>query len=129
MILYNWARIYKAAEGKTSECFFIFKMLAIKHIPKNRYDPFFKYYNKDFRGGSFLINPQALICNAFRYTQKEVVAYIVLASLRSLSDYFAYKKLSLDLLHIAMKSGLYKQNRLLYIQENQLFFIYEEVTN
>ena len=74
-----------------------------------------------------MVNPEDLIINLFRYTSKEIAVYLALASLRNLGDYIAYKKTSLDKLHIVMDSETFKNNRLLYMQNDELHFVYEEV--
>lgn len=129
MVLFDWQKIYRAAEGKPSLCVKIFAAHATKRIPESNKDPMLKYSTKSFTGGSFLVNPEDLIINLFRYTPKEIAVYLALASLRNLGDYIAYKKTSLDKLHIVVDSEIFKTNRLLYMQNGELHFMYEEVNS
>jgi hypothetical protein len=54
--------------------------------------------------------------------------YYALASLRSLSDYYADKKTTLDALHCPVPLEEINDNRLLIIEDDTITFIYEEVT-
>ena len=129
MVLFDWQKIYRAAKGKPSLCVKIFCAHATKRIPDSNKDPMSKYATKNFSGGSFLVNPEDFITNLFRYTPKEAAAYLALASLRNLGEYVEYNKTSLDKLHIVVDSEIIKQNRLLYMLNDQLHFIYEEVNS
>lgn len=128
MVLYDWQKIYRAANGRAGECARIFAYVASGEVPTSRKDPMFKYARKRFDGGSFLINPERLISNYFRYTNKEIAVYLTLASLRNLGEYIASNKTSLDVLHAVIDSELYNKNRLLYILDDEIHFIYEEAT-
>ena len=127
LLLYDWKKIYRASKGRSSECVRIFKYLTSKNLPRNRSDPNYKYVDRDFSGGSFLVRPDLLAYNAFRYTSKEICAYLLLASLRNLGDFVVYHKTSLDCFHSVLSPELYNQNRLLHIKDEQIHFLYEEV--
>lgn len=127
MVYYNWHKIYKKANGNAFKCWEIFYYVASKHVSKSYRDPLHKYVMSDFKGQSFIANERPLINNAHKYTYKEVSQYLALASIRNLADYLAYKKLTLDVLHIPMPLELFSKNRLLYIKDDNLHFLFEEL--
>ena len=128
MFLFSWKKIYKKSGGSVNTIFMIFEMLAKGSIPKNKYDPIYRYYDEDYSGQSFLVNIDDLLENAFRYTRKEVVEYIVLASYRPYSDYLMHGVTTLNVINSALPIDKLKQNRLLHIQDGEIHFHYEEVT-
>lgn len=103
-----------------------FSAHASSRLPKNRYDPLYDYYNTDFHGDSYMINPHELITYAFKWTPKEVAQYIGLASFRSYSEYEITKDASLDLFHSPVSKDDINKNRLLRIDNNRIRFYYEE---
>jgi hypothetical protein len=96
-------------------------------IPKNKYDPIYKFSQKNFVGNSFLVHPEFLLYHSYKYEQKEICMYYALASLRSLSDYYASNKTTLDPLHCPVDLDDIKDNRLLIVLPDEITFIYEEV--
>jgi uncharacterized protein (DUF924 family) len=101
-------------------------MLVYKQIPKNKYDDIYKYYGTDFSGQSFLQNPEILFDNAYKYSPKEIVQYLALASFRRYSEYLATQKTTLSLLESPLGIDKIKQNRLLDIDIfNEIHFLYE----
>ena len=128
MFLFSWKKIYKISGGSINTIFLIFKMLVNSEIPKNKYDPIYKYYEKNYSGQSFLVSPKKLLEIAFKYKRKEVVEYIVLASYRSYTDYIMYGTLTLDVMHSPLPLNKLKNNRLLHIEDNKIHFLYEKST-
>jgi len=127
MITFNWKKIFKASNQKPSECIRIISMLTYKNIPANRYDPLYKYRVYNFSGISFLINPEELLYNAGKFTNKQVIAYISLASLRSLAEYLLTGEKTLDLFHVPEGLQQYlKNNRLLNVKDGRVHFLYEK---
>ena len=127
MFLFNWNKIYDEANGSVTEIRRIFKMLVEKEIPNNRYDKIYRYADKDFKGTSFLAHPDVLLYNSYMYDSREICQYLALASIRSLADYLAFGKTTVDLLEIPISHELYYDNRLLYTDNGELHFLYEEV--
>jgi len=129
MLLFNWKKIYDAAGGSSTEAFRIFEMLTKNKIPNNRYDKIYKYRNTDFSGRSFLLHPDVLLFNSFRYSHREIAVYLSMASLRKLPHWIATKDTTLDLLHVpdedVVLESIY-ESRLLYIEDRKLHFVYEE---
>jgi hypothetical protein len=128
MLLFDWKKVFDTAEGNISLCNLIMEMLIKKQIPRNKYDYIFKYYQLNFAGTSFLLHPEFLLYNAYKYTPRELCVYYGLASLRNYSDYMATGKTTLDPLHCPVDLETLKDNRLLIISENEITLIYEEVT-
>ena len=128
MFLFSWKKIYKISGGSINTIYLIFKMLVNSEIPKNKYDPIYKYYEKNYSGQSFLVSPKKLLEVAFKYERKEVVEYIVLASYRSYTDYIMYGTLTLDVMHSPLPLNKLKNNRLLHIEDNKIHFLYEKST-
>ena len=104
------------------------EMLIKGSIPKNKYDPIYTFSQKNFSGNSFLVHPEFLLYHSHKYEQKEICMYYALASLRSLSDYYASNKTTLDPLHCPVDLDDIKDNRLLIVLEDEITFIYEEAT-
>jgi len=128
MLLYDWKKIFEMADGDPSDCVLILRMMTESLIPRNRKDPLYKYYTKDFIGSSFLAHADVLLFNRYKYTNREIAQYAALASLRSLAEYYAYGTTTLDLLHVSLDRSLFNDNRLLSIDEDEvLHFLYEEV--
>lgn len=127
MFLYNWNKIFSEANGSLREINRIFKMMVEHQIPVNRYDKIYKYSTINFIGESFLVHPDVLLYNAYQYDLREISQYLALASVRSLADYLAYGKTTVDLLEVPVSQELYYDNRLLYVEDGHLHFLYEEV--
>ena len=127
MLFYDWKKIYETCRGNTSEVLRVLKMLVEKEIPLNQYDKIYKYSHIDFRGSSFLLHPDVLLYNAYQYSYKDICIYVAMASARSYAEYAAHGKLSLDLLHLTIDPFIFLDNpRLLYVDSDQLHFLYEE---
>jgi len=128
MLLFDWKKVYDTAEGNISTCNTIMAMLIKGQIPKNKYDPIYKFSNKNFVGSSFLVHPDVLLYHSYKYTQREIAIYYALASIRSYGEYLATRKTSLDSLHCPTPLTLITDNRLLAVDEQDIYFRYEEVT-
>jgi len=128
MLLYNWKRIFKTCNANPLEIIRVFKMLVTEETPFNKYDPLYKYAGIDFSGGSFLVNPDVLLYQLYKYSYRDVCIYLSAASLRSYGEYKASGKLTLDELHLTFDPFKHLNNtRLLYKSESAIHFLYEEV--
>ena len=96
MILFDWSKVYDKANGNILQCNIIMEMIIRKYIPKNRHDPLYKYSKINFLGRNFLIHPDVLLYNIYKYEQREIAIYYALAALRNLADYRATQKITLD---------------------------------
>ena len=128
MLLFDWKKVFDTAAGSIYNCNLIMEMLIRGSIPKNKYDPIYTFSQKNFSGNSFLVHPEFLLYHSHKYEQKEICMYYALASLRSLSDYYASNKTTLDPLHCPVDLDDIKDNRLLIVLEDEITFIYEEAT-
>ena len=128
MLLFDWKKVYDTAAGSIYNCNMIMEMLIRGSVPKNKRDPIYKFSSKNFRGNSFLVHPEFLLYNSHKYDQKEICMYYALASLRSLTEYYASNKTTLDSLHCPVDLDEINDNRLLIVDDKNITFIYEEVT-
>ena len=96
-------------------------------IPRNRYDPLYHYYIRDFKGKSFLLYPEKLLAEDFFYKPKEMAEYVALASFRNYAYYLNSGDTSLDLLHSPVGQDTINNNRLLSIENGRVRFKYEEI--
>ena len=130
VLLFEWKKILRTARGSPPEVYRIFKMLVNKEIPKNVYDPIYNYCYKDYSGTSFIANPSALLKLSNKYTYKEFCTYLAFASLRSYGQYKATGKITLDELHMPFDPFKHLKNnkdRLLWLEDGNLHFLFEEV--
>jgi len=128
LFLYSWNKVYDTAEGNISRCNMIMEMLIKKQIPDNKYDPIYSYSQLNFKGTSFLLHPDVLLFNSYKYSTVDISVYYALASLRSLPEYVVSQKTTLDLLHLPVALETITQNRLLILEKGNIHFLYEEVT-
>lgn len=127
MLLYDWKKIMEATEGYPSSVILVLRMMTEGLIPKNKYDPIYKFHRKSFKGSSFLVHPDVLLYNRYKYEPVEIAQYLALASLRSLADYYASGTVTLDLFNVIIDEELFINNRLLRKEDDTLHFLYEEV--
>jgi len=129
MFLFDWVKIYDASKGNVVEIVRIFRMIVEKQLPKNKYDPIYRYSQKDFSGISFMLHPDVLLYHSFKYKYREVAQYISLCALRSSADFISTQDPSLDMVLMPGLSPekIIENNRLLEIDEDRVYFRYEEV--
>ena len=129
MFLFDWPKIYDASKGNVVEIVRIFRMIVEKQIPKNKYDPIFRYSQKDFSGLSFMLHPDVLLYHSFKYKYREIAQYISLCALRSAADFISTQDPSLEMVLMPGLSPerIIENNRLLEIDEDRVYFRYEEV--
>lgn len=129
MLLYDWGKIFKASGASATECLRILKMLTYREIPKNKYDPIYRYSAIDFSGTNFMVHPEFLIYNAYKHIPHDIGIYIAIASARSLAEYRVSGDLTLDPLACPEDPFEYiTDTRLLYMgQDQRIHLYYEEV--
>lgn len=127
MFLYDWKKLVETSEGSPLMIYTIFKMLVMKEIPINKYDKIYKYVDLSFAGSSFLVNPEQLIFESYKYSYREISQYLALASIRPISEYYATGKTWLDQRLVEVEAELYEENSLLRIEDGNIYFMYEEV--
>lgn len=126
MLLYNWNKIFTKCEANPVEIVRVLKMLVEKQIPYNRYDKIYKYSDVDFNGDSFLIHPDVLLFNSYKYSYRDVCIYVALASRRPYAEYKVSGKRTLDMLHLPEEPIIMEDYSLLYIEDEEIHFVYEE---
>jgi len=129
MFFYDWPKIYDASQGSVVEIVRIFRMIVEKQVPKNKYDPIYRYSQKNFSGISFMLHPDVLLYHSFKYKYREIAQYISLCALRSSADFISTQDPSLDMVLLPGLSPekIIENNRLLIIEEDKVYFRYEEV--
>ena len=101
-------------------------MLVEKRIPKNKYEKEYFYSQLNFDGTNFLVHPERLLYDGYKFTLREMAVYTGIAALRSLPDFYATNKITLDLLHIPEEVLIHVyENRLLEIKDNEIHLLYE----
>lgn len=128
MLLYSWKKILRAAGSSSKQVVIALRAITQAALPRNRWDPIYKYYYKDLSGNSFLVRPDVLLRYSYRWKDKEIADYIGLASFRNTGEYLATGKITLDLSHSPMGEDAIRKNRLLRIEDNQIHFLYEDYT-
>ena len=97
MFLFDWPKIYDNSKGSVVEVVRIFRMIVEKQVPKNKYDPIYRYSQIDFSGMSFMLHPDVLLYHSHKYRHREVAQYISLCALRSAADFIATQDCTLNM--------------------------------
>lgn len=128
MLLYNWNKVFETCKGNPLEIVRVFKMLVDDQLPRNRYDPVYKYAGIDFSGQSFLVHADVLLYQLYKYSYRDACIYMAFAALRSYGEYKASGKITLDLLHLQLDPEIFiNNNRLLWLEGEDIHFLHEEV--
>lgn len=127
MILFDRKKILRVAKRDPKRVLNAIRVLS-GEVPKNKYDPLYFFYQKDFSGKSFLVNPKELLENDYFYPAKHMAEYVLVASYRNYAHYCATGDTTLDLLHCPVQQSIITNNRLLSIKNGRILFEYEEVT-
>lgn len=116
-LFFNLERLEKESKCDINK---FMKILYLHH--KGR---LFKPYK--LTGTSYLLNPDPLFLNSSKVDILYIVQYIRLAARR---DYFLYKTYNVATLDLSyypdINMSAIRSNPLLKIQDNQIFFLYEE---
>ena len=127
MIRYNWPKIYTMTEGDPINCMRIIEMLTFNKIPDDKYDPIYYFSMHNFRGQSFLLHPELLLYNGFRYSRRDLSIYVAIASARSYSDYLSTGLIDLPLDLCTIHPHEYLTDKtLLPIENDIIVFPYEK---
>ena len=127
MIKYNWKRIYRATNGKVRDIITVVHSLTYNLQPRNKRDRLYKYYQKDFTGQSFLLNPEKLFLHREEYEDIEIAQYVGIASQRYYANYKLSKDTTLDLFEYDGKDIILYSNRLLTVSGNRIHFKFEDI--
>ena len=129
MIKYNWAKILKVTEGDSNSIVLIVHMLTYPKVPSNYRDPTYKYYGQSFEGFSFLLNPEKLLTERLKYTNREAAEYVAVASYRNYLEYNKTGDTRLHLIDFPLFEEIINNNRLLHMKDGTIHFKFEEALN
>ena len=129
MIKYNWAKILKVTEGDSNSIVLIVHMLTYPKVPTSYRDPTYKYYGQSFEGFSFLINPERLLTERSKYTNREAAEYVAVASYRNYLEYNKTGDTRLHLIDFPLFEEIINNNRLLHMKNGTIHFKFEEALN
>ena len=129
MIKYNWAKILKVTEGDSNSIVLIVHMLTYPRVPSNYRDPIYKYYGQSFEGFSFLIDPEKLLTERSKYTNREAAEYVAVASYRNYLEYNKTGDTRLHLIDFPLFEEIINNNRLLHMKNGTIRFKFEEALN
>ena len=129
MIKYNWAKILKVTEGDSNSIVLIVHMLTYPRVPSNYKDPIYPYYGQSFEGFSFLINPERLLTERLKYTNREAAEYVAVASYRNYLEYNKTGDTRLHLIDFPLFEEIINNNRLLHMKNGTIRFKFEEALN
>lgn len=130
MIFFNWQKVIQLSKGRIKDIIRIlyantYGITVIKH--KRNKDKF-KLLTQDIKGDSYLLNPKDIFKNEKHATLKQMVEYIMLASLRNYLDYKWYKNTTLPLKYTELNRQAIENNPLLEIDEDDIIhFTLEEI--
>jgi len=129
MIKYNWAKILKVTEGDSNSIVLIVHMLTYPSFPTSYKDPTYKYYGQSFEGFSFLLNPERLLTERSKYTNREAAEYVAVASYRNYLEYNKTGDTRLHLIDFPLFEEIINNNRLLHMKNGTIRFKFEEALN
>jgi len=129
MIKYNWAKILKVTEGDSNSIVLIVHMLTYPKVPSSYRDPTYKYYGQSFEGFSFLLNPEKLLTERLKYTNREAAEYVAVASYRNYLEYNKTGDTRLHLIDFPLFEEIINNNRLLHMADGTIHFKFEEALN
>ena len=129
MIKYNWAKILKVTEGDSNSIVLIVHMLTYPKVPSSYRDPTYQYYGQSFEGFSFLLNPEKLLTERLKYTNREAAEYVAVASYRNYLEYNKTGDTRLHLIDFPLFEEIINNNRLLHMKNGTIHFKFEEALN
>ena len=129
MIKYNWAKILKVTEGDSNSIVLIVHMLTYPKVPSSYRDPTYQYYGQSFEGFSFLLNPEKLLTERLKYTNREAAEYVAVASYRNYLEYNKTGDTRLHLIDFPLFEEIINNNRLLHMKDGTIHFKFEEALN
>jgi len=130
MIIYDWKKVWQKSEGSSSRILDIISYLTHAQVPKDIYDPILRFVDVDWRGISYLVNPEPVFEHRVRMYEKELAEYVALASFRNLADYKVTKRTTLPLMESPIDAESINNNRFLLLRDDGLIhFRWEEPAN
>jgi hypothetical protein len=124
-ILYDWQKIVKVAQKKNSNIIELARKITFGLKPRNKLD--IKNTTENLSGNSYLLAPELLLNNSWKYSNKEIVQYLALASLRNYNNYIFDGTITLDVFLCPVPVEKIANNRLLTVKQSKIHFLYEEM--
>jgi hypothetical protein len=127
MIIFDWTKVYNMSGGSSSNIINIIAYLVIKPLPLNNYDANIKRLSSiDWSGNSYILNPMPIITARKGIGINDLAQYVALASFRNLAEYKTTKRATLSTMESPVDLELLKNNKLLTIVDDTIFFCWEE---
>ena len=126
MIYFDWKKILEASNGNVANIITIMRIITFNITPTNSYDKTFQFYENNFHGISFLINPRDVRKKGRAVSDKEVAETVGVAAFRNSYEYVKTKDTTLDLIFCQVSEDTITKNRLLDIRDGKIHFKYEE---
>jgi hypothetical protein len=128
MIFFDWPTVYVQSEGLPNNILNIISYITFKPLPKNHYDAHIKKMAAvNWKGHSFLLNPKKIITARETYPAEKLAEYVALASFRNYNQYKVAKQTTLSVYECPISLESIENNKLLSIQNDQIYFCWEEV--
>jgi hypothetical protein len=128
MIFFDWPTVFTESEALPHKLLDIITYITLKPIPKNHYDAHIKRLSViNWVGHSFLLNPRKVITSRDVYPDEKLAEYVALASFRNYNQYKVTKQTTLSVYECPVSTESLKENKLLTIQNDQIYFCWEEV--
>jgi hypothetical protein len=128
MIFFDWPTVFTESEALPHKLLDIITYITLKPIPKNHYDAHIKRLSViNWVGHSFLLNPRRVITARDVYPDEKLAEYVALASFRNYNQYKVTKQTTLSVYECPVSTESKTQNKLLTIQNDKIYFCWEEV--
>ena len=128
MIFFNWSKIYVESDGLPNKILDIIAYLTFKPIAENNYDThILRMSSINWSGISYLVNPKSILINRKKVSEDRLAEYVALASFRNYNNYKVTKQATLSIYECPISLDSLKNNKLLTIQNDQIYFCWEEV--
>lgn len=121
MILFDWNKVKSISNGNVGEILKIMHSITWPNaLPSEKARKMNPYYDEDFSGHSYLLNPEALL-ERRDILDAKLVEYIQLASRRSYAHYLLTRDSTLDYRLVNRPI----ENELITTENNKVAFRYE----
>lgn len=125
MIFFDKNKLLRHSKGRADKVLDILRYITCRPIPeKGKLIRLLKYRSINWSGESFLLYPERLLDNAWKYSNRELLQYIFVAARRNYADYKLEGKKTVETYKINTKA--IENNRLLSITGDEIHLKYEE---
>lgn len=128
MIFFDWIKLYRESEGIPHKVLDIIAYLTFKPLAENKYDTrILRMSSINWVGTSYLINPKKVLTSRGKASDEKLAEYVALASFRNYNQYRVTKQATLSIYECPVSLDSLQNNKLLTIQNDQIYFCWEEV--